>query len=564
MKSIGKYQVIEQLGASAAGTTYKVRDSFRNREFALKLLQSVPGLSAATKEKFCAYLGSCSELVHRHVVKVQDLGEVEEGLFIVSELRTGMDLDRFMQENRELPLGQKLALVAQVAEGLAFAHSREIAHGDLKPSNIFVDGARDITILDFGTAQWLAALLEAGSRPEGLVVNYLAPEQILGQPFDPRSDIFALGLILYEFASGKYPFSAAPGLMPREIVHSEAEPLGKVDPQIPEELDQLVQRALKKDPAERLQTAEEFAAGLYVAAQELRRRAALPAPAESPAAPRPMIEILAAPVVPEPVLSPAPVAPAPVAVTTEAPQQRAAEPPVRERPQDDKGQADPWTTRSGSASAPLTRDTAFSYQPTPAPAPPPQPPAPAAAIQAPVSTPPPPPAAVVNAPPPSAAAPIRPPQAPQSMRTTAAPKSAKIKKRAIALVVGLVLAAIIVGSFVARQGLRASQNKNAASPAAARPLADPKLTTPAGPAEAAPQEPAVSKPGQSGPNDIGNPAFSAKQTLHGPVRSLWESGRYAEALALVNQVLANDPDNAEGRAWKKKIRDAQEAEAALK
>src|SRR5271166_256036 len=110
MKSIGKYQVIEQLGASAAGTTYKVRDSFRNREFALKVLQTVPGLSAATKEKFCAHLGSCAELVHRHVVKVQDLGEVEEGLFIVSELRTGMDLDRFMQENRELPLGQKLEI----------------------------------------------------------------------------------------------------------------------------------------------------------------------------------------------------------------------------------------------------------------------------------------------------------------------------------------------------------------------------------------------------------------------------------------------------------------------
>jgi serine/threonine protein kinase len=177
------------------------------------------------------------------LVKVQDLGEVEEGIFVVSEWRTGIDLAQFMQENRDLPLGQKLALIAQVAEGLAFANSREIAHGDLKPSNVFVDGARDVTILDFGIAKWLAALLEAGCRPEGLVVNYLAPEQVLGEPFDARSDIFALGLMLYEFISGKYPFAAAPGLIPREIVHTEVEPLRLLDPQIPEQLDLLVQRA---------------------------------------------------------------------------------------------------------------------------------------------------------------------------------------------------------------------------------------------------------------------------------------------------------------------------------
>ncbi len=221
MKSIGKYQVIEDLGGSAAGETYRVRDAFRNREFAVKVLHTVPGLTAEAKEQFCGHLASCAELTHRHIAKVHDLGEVDEGIFVATEWRSGMDLRRFMQENRDLPLDQKLAVIAQVAEGLAFAHSRGIAHGNLKPSNIFVDAARDVSILDFGIAKWLAALLAAGSRPEGLVANYLAPEQVLGQPFDARSDIFALGLMLYEFASGKYPFSADPGLIPREIVHSE-------------------------------------------------------------------------------------------------------------------------------------------------------------------------------------------------------------------------------------------------------------------------------------------------------------------------------------------------------
>jgi serine/threonine protein kinase len=552
MKSIGKYQVIEQLGTSAAGTSYRVRDSFRNREFALKVLQTVPGLTSAAKEQFCGHLGSCAELVHRHVVKVLDLGEVEEGLFVVSEWRTGMDLERFMRENRDLPLGQKLALVAQVAEGLAFAHSREIAHGDLKPSNVFVDGARDVTILDFGIAKWLAALLEAGSRPEGLVVNYLAPEQVLGSPFDARSDIFALGLMLYEFVSGKYPFSAAAGLIPREIVHSEAEPLRNLDPQIPEELDQLVQRALRKDPAERLQTAEEFAAGLYLAAQELRRRASAAPPATPPDIRQPVERVAAetpAPA-PEPIVQQATAFTTPASAPQEPPQPE-AERKVRERPQDAAASPQPWTARS-YANAPLTKEMpAFQRQP---PAEPPDNPAPLAATI-------PEQAAPVQAAP--AAPPVRRPQAKQPLKPATAPPptSSKFTKRALTAVVGLILAAGIVGSYVSHQGLRASQNKSPAAAVVARP---PAVATPANSQPVVPQEPADSKAGESGPDDIGNPEFSAKQTLHGPVRSLWESGRYAEASALVNEVLADNPNNAEARVWKKKIHDAQEAEAALK
>ena len=220
-----------------------------------KFSKIVPGLSPEAKEQFCGQLAACAELTHRHIAKIHDLGEVEAGIFVATEWLSGTDLRRFMQENQDLPLGQKLAVIAQVAEGLSFAHSRGIAHGDLKPSNIFVDAARDVSILDFGVAKWLTALIDGGCRPEGLTANYLAPEQVLGKPFDARSDIFALGVILYEFASGKHPFSADPGLIPREIVHSEPEPLGKLDPQVPAELQQLAARALQQEsrraPADR-------------------------------------------------------------------------------------------------------------------------------------------------------------------------------------------------------------------------------------------------------------------------------------------------------------------------
>ena len=129
-----------------------------------KFSDTVPSLSAEAKEQFCGHLAACAELTHRHIAKVHDLGEVDEGIFVATEWRSGMDLRRFMQDNPDLPLDQKLAVIAQVAEGLAFAHSRGIAHGNLKPSNIFVDAARDVSILDFGIARWLCGFAR-GRQP---------------------------------------------------------------------------------------------------------------------------------------------------------------------------------------------------------------------------------------------------------------------------------------------------------------------------------------------------------------------------------------------------------------
>ena len=555
MKSIGKYQVIDDLGGSAAGETYRVRDPFRHREFAVKVLHAVPGLNEEAKEQFCGHLASCAELNHRHIAKIHDLGEVDEGIFIATEWHSGMDLRRFMPENQERPLDQKLALIAQVAEGLAFAHSRGIAHGNLKPSNIFVDAAHDVSILDFGIAKWLAALLEAGSRPEGLVVNYLAPEQILGQTFDASSDIFALGLMLYEFALGKYPFSGDPGLIPREIVHSEPAPLGSP---VPQELEHLLARALKKDPEQRLQTAEEFASGLYLAAQQLRRAAASAAsspPAEEEIAEEPLVEQLPPALTPEPVIpAPAPVPATPLAFDAsrypEAAPQPVPEPAapnaaprVRERPQDAEPAPQPWSARSYAATAPPSAAAGNLPKQLVSPAPvyrPPEPPPfqPPPSFLRPASLPPPPPPR---------------------------PKAGKMTKRVLIAVVGLFLAAGLVGSLISRQNLRASQNRIHAAPPAPAPEVDTPVVSPSRPP--APSAPAALAPKHqdvANPDEAVNPEISAKQILNGPVRTLWESGRYAQALVLVDRVLAGDPSDEEARAWKKKIREAQAAEAALK
>jgi len=566
MKSIAKYQVIEELGGSATGKTYRVRDAFRNREFAVKILQTVPGLSADAKQQFCEKLTACGELTHRHIAKINDLGEVEEGIFVATEWHSGVDLRRFMQENGDLPLGEKLAVAAQVAEGLAFAHSRGVAHGDLKPSNIFVDGARDVSILDFGIAKWLGALLDAGCHPEGLVANYLAPEQVLGQSFDARSDIFALGLMLYEFIAGKYPFSADPGLIAREIVHCEPAPLGKLDAQVSKELEQLVARALNKNPEQRLKTAEEFASGLYLAAQQLRRVPS-PGPAVDPPSVEhvdPSISLLPPALMPEPVISqpakqpafqPMPeVAPA-TAFEPPAPALQVdvpASPRVRERPQDVEPEPQPWTARSYAAGTPLPPVASADFMkrtvlPPPA--------SPSSELPAPLEF----------QPPKSFLRPADP--LPDPAPPKVSKKMSKMTKRVLITTAGLILAFWIINSFVSRQNLRASQNKShAVTATTAKETTTPAATAPtatAAPATAVPETRAP-KPGESGPDDLGNPEFSARQTLNGPVRTLWESGRYGQALALVNQVLANDPTNEDARSWKKKIREAQAAEAALK
>ena len=580
MKSIGKYQVIEELGASATGKTYRVRDAFRNRDFAVKTLQIFPGLSPEAKDQFCGHLAACAELTHRHIAKVHDLGEVEIGIFVAAEWLVGTDLRRFMQETQNLPLGQKLAVIAQVAEGLSFAHSRGISHGDLKPSNIFVDAERDVNILDFGVAKWLTALIDAGCGPEGLTANYLAPEQILGQPFDARSDIFTLGVILYEFASGKHPFSADPGLVPREIVHREPEPLGKLDPQVPADLEQLVARALNKNPEQRLQTAEEFASGLYLVAQQLRRLTAAPVVPDPPSVERMVVEPMrtieppgsveptdsarfedAAPVPPpEPVVSQAaptpPSLPEPVleasAFQVPAPVWDAAPaPPVRERPQDAQPPSRPWTSRSYAAGAPLGPISSTDL---------PKPPViPAPAYRPPAPSEPPgfqPPKSFLMPTIPVAPPPVKP----------VPPALSKMTKRLLIGAVGLILAAGIVGSLVSRQNLRASQNKTHAVTAVTEPTA-PVTPTPipaAAPVAVPVHQAPTPKPVESDSDDSSKPGLSARQTLNGPVRSLWESGKYAQALALVNQVLSDDPSNEDARSWKKKIREAQAAEAALK
>ena len=513
MKAIGKYQIIDEIGTGTAGTTYRVRDTAGERESALKVLFSSQSASPETKDQFCRNLAGYAELRHPNIAKVQDMGEADGALYVATELLNGIDLRRHFEERRVLPLEEKLEFIAAICDALTVPHSKGLAHGNLKPRNIFIVAGKNARILDFGSGKWLEVILAAGVKPDALVPNYLAPEQILGEPFDTRSDLFSVAVILYELLTGKYPFQGAANLIPREIVHSEPEPLRKLDPQIPEELERLVGRALIKNRDQRLQSAAELAAGLNSIAQKVRDSRTSPEPV--PVAPAPLVTVPSAALIAKP--------PAIVA---------APKPPV----------AIP------SIPAPPATAPAASAMVTAPPLPPPA-------------------AAPLPGPPQAALAAIK--SAAQESRPKPTPRASvgPVRKRMIPIAIAGLLAIGIFGTLLSRQKSQASQPKNETITVQSIPVAPPapvsaaSAPAPTQPVEVAQPQP-VAQPPAAAPVVEVKPAPEA--ILRGQVKSLWEAGKYAQALALVDGILAENPAQAEARAWKKKIRAAQEAEAAIK
>ena len=506
MKTIGKYQVLEEIGRSAAGATYRARDAFRNREYALKLLTPLAALSASSKEQLYRDLAASWELPSRHMAVIRDVGELEGSVYIASEFLNGAPLSR-PEALANLSVAEKLTLAEQILEALASAHAYGFAHGNLKPSNIFVTRTNNAAVLDFGTGTWHMLLLGAGVRLNGLLPNYLAPEQILGERFDSRSDVFSAGVILYQMLTGQYPFQAESGVIPREIVHAAPEPLRKWNEQISEELERVIGKALNKDPKDRFETAAEFGAELHAIGRNLGAEA--PAPTgqatESSASQNPPRQ-LAAPAVSNPEAALVVASPAP--------------PPVpMERPA-------PVPAEVASLAASVTVIPPVQARPLP-------PPAPVRALPKPAR--------------PQPAAPAR---------------RANGQRSLITFGVGAVMALSMVGVILVRQNVAAPgvARQQPAPAAAQQPVPQATETVKPAPVPTAPAGAAATQPpAQPAPADA-----LAEQIIRTQVRPLWESGQYIAALRLVDEILVADPANSDARAWKKKIRAAEEAEAGLK
>ncbi|NIO48884.1 MAG: protein kinase [Candidatus Aminicenantes bacterium] len=254
----GRYEVIEQLGKGGMGKVYRVLDNKVGEEVALKLLN--PEIAADEKiiERFRNELKFARKISQRNVCRMYDLNEDEGTQFITMEYVPGEDLKSTIRRMGQLSVGKAISIAKQVCEGLSEAHEFGVVHRDLKPQNIMIDKKGNVRIMDFGIARSLEV---KGITGTGMMIGtpeYMSPEQAQGKDIDLRSDIYSLGIILYEMVTGKVPFE---GDTPLSIVlkHQAEKPRNpkEVNDQIPEDLSRVILNCMEKDKEKRYQLAEE-------------------------------------------------------------------------------------------------------------------------------------------------------------------------------------------------------------------------------------------------------------------------------------------------------------------
>ena len=259
----GRYQVIEELGHGGMGKVYKVFDQEVQAKMALKLIKPEVSADKNTIDRFRNELKIARDISHKSICRMYDLGREAGNYFITMEYVSGEDLKSFIRRSRQLVVGTAIFIAKQVCEGLAEAHRVGVVHRDLKPGNIMIDKDGNAKIMDFGIARSISV---KGITGAGVMIGtpeYMSPEQVEGKEVDQRSDIYSLGIILYEMVTGQVPFE---GDTPFTIGVKQKSEIPK-DPkslnvQIPQDLSRLVLKCLEKDKERRYQNAEELRADL--------------------------------------------------------------------------------------------------------------------------------------------------------------------------------------------------------------------------------------------------------------------------------------------------------------
>lgn len=254
-----RYQVIEELGKGGMGRVYKVLDKELGEKVALKLLHPEIAAESKTIERFRNELKTARQISHKNVCRMYHFSKEEETYYITMEYVRGEDLKSMLRMMGRLSPGQVIPIARQVCEGLAEAHKLGVVHRDLKPHNLMIDCNGNVKIMDFGIAR---SLRTKGITGAGVMIGtpeYMSPEQVEGRETDARSDIYALGIILYDMLTGRLPFEGETvlGVALKQKTETPIDPR-KINPQVPEDLARLIMRCLEKEKENRFQTAEEL------------------------------------------------------------------------------------------------------------------------------------------------------------------------------------------------------------------------------------------------------------------------------------------------------------------
>lgn len=264
MVNYGRYQIVNELGKGSMGVVYLAHDPHIDRKVALKVLRQDRLGDETFVQRFLKEAKAIGRLSHPCIVTVYDVGQDHGTVYIAMEFLEGIPLHRLM-ESRTLNPQEIIRLGIQVAESLDYAQQRGIVHRDIKPSNILVDANGQTKITDFGIAH-IEDPASSVQTQAGEILGtpaYMSPEQVLGQPVDGRSDLFSLGIILYELSTGRKPFG---GENLAAIFHSITQdappPAGKINPAIGQRFSQIIMKCLNKKPEDRFGTGGALAGAL--------------------------------------------------------------------------------------------------------------------------------------------------------------------------------------------------------------------------------------------------------------------------------------------------------------
>jgi eukaryotic-like serine/threonine-protein kinase len=281
MDKLGTYQILEQLHRGAQ-PLYRAQAK-DGRIVAIKAIP-LAGLSPEMRQRFMREAETCRALEHPSLIRVYDTGEADGMLFQAMELLEGADFAKVLAEGRAFTWEEKLSLMEQVCAGLEYAHARKLVHRDIKPANLFLENSGRVKVLDFGMVRLADSQLTQVGATMG-TLNYMSPEQIRGEVCTAASDVFSAGIVFFQLATGRHPFSTRDRSLAQVVSAIVFEPppkLSAICPDAPEGLEFILNKALEKTPIHRLQDAGDLKQALSLCRVTMRPGPA-PASAGSPA-----------------------------------------------------------------------------------------------------------------------------------------------------------------------------------------------------------------------------------------------------------------------------------------